>query len=112
MNYLELRDYVEQVRSSGQEVPDLDTQLVNKIATPVTCIVMVLVALPFAFRMGRRGALYGVGVAILLGISLFVVTAFFTTLGEVGALPALMAAWAPNLLFSLFSLYMFLGIRT
>ncbi|MEE2776269.1 MAG: LptF/LptG family permease [Acidobacteriota bacterium] len=112
MNYLELRDYIAQITSSGQEVPDLKTQLARKISTPVTCLVMVLVALPFAFRMGRRGALYGVGVAILLGITLFVITAFFSTLGEVGALPAWMAAWAPNVLFSLFSLYLFLGVRT
>ena len=112
MNYFELREYVHRIRSSGQWVPDLATQLQNKIATPVVCVVMVLVALPFAFRFGKRGALYGVGVAILLGIVLQVVIAFFTTLGEAAVLPPWIAAWGPNVLFSLLSLYLFLGVRT
>jgi LPS export ABC transporter permease LptG/LPS export ABC transporter permease LptF len=112
MNYLELREYVTRITASGQWVPDLATQLHNKIATPVVCLVMVLVALPFAFRLGRQGALYGVGIAILLGIVLQVVIAFFTTLGEAAVLPPWIAAWGPNLLFSLLSLYLFLGVRT
>jgi lipopolysaccharide export system permease protein len=112
MNYFELREYVRRIRSSGQWVPDLATQLHNKIATPVVCVVMVLVALPFAFRFGRQGALYGVGLAILLGIVLQVVIAFFTTLGEAAVLPPWIAAWGPNVLFSLLSLYLFLGVRT
>ena len=112
MNYFELREYVRRIRSSGQWVPDLATQLHNKIATPVVCVVMVLVALPFAFRFGRQGALYGVGLAILLGIVLQVVIAFFTTLGEAAVLPPWIAAWGPNVLFALLSLYLFLGVRT
>jgi LPS export ABC transporter permease LptG/LPS export ABC transporter permease LptF len=112
MNYLELRDYVRRITSSGQQVPDLETQLASKVSTPVVCLVMVFVALPFAFRLGRQGALYGVGVAVILAIVLYVVMAFFATLGEVGALPPQIAAWAPNALFGLLSLYLFLGIRT
>jgi LPS export ABC transporter permease LptG len=112
MNYFELREYVTRIQASGQWVPDLATQLHNKIATPVVCLVMVLVALPFAFRFGRQGALYGVGLAILLGIVLQVVIAFFTTLGEAAVLPPWIAAWGPNLLFSLLSVYLFLGVRT
>ena len=112
MDYFEFRDYVSRIKSSGQQVPDLETQLAAKVSTPTVSLVMVLVALPFAFRMGRRGALYGIGVAILLGIVLYVVIAFFSTLGEVGALPPAIAAWAPSLLFALFSLYLFLGVRT
>ena len=112
MNYFELRQYVTRITASGQWVPDLATQLHNKIATPVVCVVMVLVALPFAFRFGRQGALYGVGIAILLGIVLQVVIAFFTTLGEAAVLPPWIAAWGPNVLFALLSLYLFLGVRT
>jgi len=112
MNYFELREYVHRITASGQWVPDLATQLHNKVATPVVCVVMVLVALPFAFRFGRQGALYGVGLAILLGIVLQVVIAFFTTLGEAAVLPPWIAAWGPNVLFSLLSLYLFLGVRT
>ena len=40
------------------------------------------------------------------------VYAFFSTLGEVGALPALVAVWSPSVLFSLLSAYLFLGVRS
>ena len=79
---------------------------------PVICVVMALVALPFAFRMGKQGALYGIGLSLILGMVFYGVVAFFSTLGEAEKLPALVAVWSPNALFGLLALYMFLGIRT
>ena len=66
--------------------PELKVQLQSKIAYPAISLVMALVALPFAFRLGRQGALYGVGLSIVLGMVFLAIYAFFTTLGEAGAL--------------------------
>ena len=112
MNLWELRDYVKRLQASGQKVPRLEMQVYNKIAMPVVCLVMVLVALPFAFRLGRQGALSGIGIAIMVGVVLFAVLAIFSTLGETQTIPTLVAAWSPNLLFSLLSMYLFLGVRS
>jgi lipopolysaccharide export system permease protein len=78
----------------------------------VISLVMVLVALPFAFRLGRGGALYGIGVSIVLGFAYLAVFTFFTNLGEAGALPPALAVWSPNLLFAMFAGYLLLGVRT
>lgn len=112
MGYLELRRYVEEVEESGQSVPDLRVQLQSKIAYPTISLVMALVALPFAFRLGRQGALYGVGISIVLGMVFLAIYAFFTKMGEAGALPPAVAVWSPNLVFGLLSIYLFLGVRT
>ncbi len=112
MNRAELQRYVDTLRAAGEEVPDLEVQLHNKVAMPIVCLVMAFIALPFAFRLGRRGALYGIGVALVLGIAFYGVIAFFTTLGETAALPPLVAVWSPNVLFATLSLYLFLGVRT
>ena len=112
MDYGDLREYVQEVESSGQTVPELRVQLHSKIAYPVISLVMALVALPFAFRLGKQGALYGAGLSVVLGMLFYMVFAFFTTLGEAAALPPPVAVWAPNLLFSMFALYLFLGVRT
>ena len=112
MNYWDLRDYVERLQASGQKVPRLEMQVYNKIAMPVVSLVMVLVALPFAFRLGRQGALSGIGIAIMVGVVLFAVMAIFSTLGETQTIPTLVAAWSPNLLFALLSMYLFLGVRS
>ncbi len=112
MRYGELRDYVAELRASGQAIPELEVDLHSKIAFPVVSFVMGLVALPFAFRLGRRGALYGLGVAVVLGIVFLGVFAFFKTLGTAGALPPMVAVWSPSALFAMLSAYLFLGVRT
>lgn len=112
MRYGELKRYVEELEQSGQAVPELQVDLHNKIALPAISFVMALVALPFAFRLGRRGALYGVGLSLVLGMVLLGIFAFFSTLGQVGTLPPLVAVWAPALIFAALSGYLFLGVRT
>jgi LPS export ABC transporter permease LptF/LPS export ABC transporter permease LptG len=112
MRYAELKDYIRELRESGQPVPELQVRLENKIAFPVVSLVMALVALPFAFRLGRQGALYGLGVSVVLGMVFLGIFAFFTTLGEAGALPPIVAVWSPSAVFSILSVYLFLGVKT
>ena len=112
MRYSELKDYIEELRDSGQPVPELQVELQNKIAFPVVSLVMALVALPFAFRLGRQGALYGLGISVVLGIVFLGIFAFFTTLGEAGALPPAVAVWSPSAVFAVLSVYLFLGVKT
>jgi len=112
MGFTELRAYVKEVRDSGQAVPALEVALQDRVAFPFASLVMALVALPFAFRLERKGALYGLGLAIVLGICFLAVFAFFRTLGQVGTFPAAIAAWSPNVLFALLSAYLFLGVKS
>ena len=112
MRYGELKRYIRELVDSGQAVPDLEVELQNKIAYPVISLIMAIVALPFAFRLGRQGALYGVGLSIVLGMIFLIVFSFFTQLGKVGALPAAVAVWSPGAVFGILSAYLFLGVRT
>ena len=79
---------------------------------PDPLLKMGLVALPFAFRLGRRGALYGIGVGIMLGMVFVAAIAFGEVLGETGTLPPLLAVWSPAIAFALVSVYAFLGVET
>ncbi len=112
MTYGELRDYVDELRASGQSAPDLEVALYKKVSLPFASIVMSLVALPFSFRLGRRGTLYGVGLGVVLGMVFYSMLAFSSTLGETGALPPLLAVWSPNIAFIILSLYLLLGVRS
>jgi lipopolysaccharide export system permease protein len=112
MRYGELKDYIQELKESGQTVPELQVQLEEKIALPVASLIMSLVALPFAFRLGRQGALYGIGVSLVLGIAFMAIYAFFTKMGAAGALPPAVAVWSPAAVFSLLSGYLFLGVRS
>ncbi len=112
MSFAQLARYIDQVEASGQAVPELRVQLQSKVAYPAISLIMALVALPFAFRLGRQGALYGVGLSIVLGMVFLAIYAFFTTLGEAGALPPRIAVWSPNAVFGMVAVYLFLGVRT
>ena len=112
MRWRELQRYARRLKAGGYSTGDLETALYAKFSTPVLVPLMALLAVPFAFRIGRRGALAGVGVGLALGMGFLIATAFFTKLGDVGALPAILAAWSPNVLAATGAIYLLLRLRT
>jgi len=108
----ELQRKISDLSHSGFDVVDLRIELQGKIAFPLTCMVMVLVALPFSFSVGKRGALYGVAIGIALGLAYWGVQGLFGQMGRYEMLPPILAAWGPNLLFGAGGLYLFLHSRT
>jgi LPS export ABC transporter permease LptG len=112
MTYAQLRRYIGVLRESGYAAEELAVKLYAKTSWPAISIVMALIAMPFAFKIGKRGALYGIGIALVLGIVYWMVFALFTKFGEVGNLPPLLSAWAANILFALSAVYLFLHVET
>ena len=112
MTYAQLRRYLLTVRESGYAADALAVKLYEKTSWPALSLVMALIAMPFAFRMGKRGALYGIAIALVLGIVYWIVFALFVKFGEVGNLPPLLATWTANILFGLAAGYMFLNVET
>jgi LPS export ABC transporter permease LptG len=112
MRFRELQRHARRLRSNGYPTADLDTALYAKISGPLLLPLMALLAVPFAFRIGRRGTLAGVGVGLLIGIGFLIATAFFTKVGEVGALPPALAAWSPNILALTAGTWLLLRLKT
>jgi LPS export ABC transporter permease LptG len=112
MTVAELQRKIEDLQQSGFDVLDLKIQLQSKIAFPLTCLVMVLVGLPFSFSVGKRGALYGVAMGIAIGLAYWGLIGLFEQMGRYEMLPPMLAAWGPNLLFGAGGLYLFLTSRT
>jgi LPS export ABC transporter permease LptG len=112
MTFAQLRRYIETIRRSGYAAEELTVKLYAKTSWPFISVVMALIALPFAFKMGRRGALYGFFIALVLGITYWAVFSIFTKFGEVGNLPGLLSAWSANILFAIAAIYLFLNVET
>ncbi len=108
MNYDELRNYIRDLQQSGFDVVRLRVQLQKKIAFPLITLVMAVLALPFALSAGRRGALTGVAVALLITVGYYVTAGLFEAMGNVSQLPPLIAAWMPDVIFGLAGGYMIL----
>jgi LPS export ABC transporter permease LptG len=112
MTYAQLSRYIQTLYESGYAADSLAVRLYEKTSWPAVSLVMALIAMPFAFKMGKRGALYGIGLALILGIIYWMLFAVFMKFGEVGNLPPLLSAWAANILFAIAAVYMFLHVET
>ncbi len=112
MSYGQLKAYVARLSASGADVVPHMVALQRKIAFPFVTVIMTLLAIPFAVTTGRRGALDGIGVGIVLAIVYWTTFILFTAIGSGGLLPPLLAAWASNILFGAAAGYMILKVRT
>jgi lipopolysaccharide export LptBFGC system permease protein LptF len=112
MTYQELRDYIRRSRASGFSIIEEEVNLQGKLAFPAVTLVMTALAVPFAVTTGRRGALYGIGLAIILSVAYWLLTAFFLAAGKAGLLPPALAAWSTNILFLAAAGYLVLTVRT
>ncbi len=112
MTYGELRDHVRDIRGLGFDARRPQVDLAFKLAFPWVALVMTLLGLPFAFAMGKRGALVGIAVSLGISIVYWIMLGVFRSLGYVGVLSAPLAAWGPNVLFGLLGGWLFLRVRT
>ena len=79
-----------------------DAGLAHKISGPSSTVLMPLLAAVAAFGLARSGqVLLRACVGMALGFAYFVADNFSLAMGNVGAYPPVVAAWAPFLLFLL-----------
>ena len=112
MNFRELRDYILVLTQSGFDTVRLEVQLHKKFSFPAFAFIMGLLAVPFAFLTGNRGALAGVTVSIGIAIVYWSVNALFEQMGNVSQLPPEVAAWSPDVVFALAGAYFLLRLRS
>lgn len=112
MNYRELEARIEDVGALGYDATRLRVDLASKVSFPFAVVIMTLLGIPFAFSMGRRGTLVGIGVGAAIAIVYWVAIGVFRSLGYAGMLTVFLAAWGPNLIFGLLGLYGILRLRT
>jgi LPS export ABC transporter permease LptG/LPS export ABC transporter permease LptF len=112
MTFVQLREYITKLRAGGANVVPQMVALQRKIAFPFVTIVMTVLAVPFAVTTGRRGAMYGVGIGIVLAITYWIAMSVSGALGAGGVMSPILAAWAPNILFGAVAAYLVLTVRT
>jgi len=87
------------------------TKLYGRLAAPWTCLVVVLIAIPFGAASGRRNLFFGVAGGIFICFTFFVLQQAGLALGLGGRLPPWLAAWLPNLIFGIAGFWMTARVR-
>jgi len=112
MDYEELHNYIQDLQQSGFDTVRLKVQLQKKLAFPLITLVMAVLAVPFAAQSRRGGALAGVATALGIAVVYWVTAGLFEAMGNANQLPALLAAWAPDVIFALAGGYLLLRVPT
>ena len=112
LSFRQLGNYIQDLRNAGFDVSTLTVQWYVKIAFPLIAPVSMLLAIPYALRVGARGAISGVAVGLALGIAYWSLARLLQAMGGVGQMPPPFAAFAPDLMFYFLGMYFFFKMPT
>jgi lipopolysaccharide export system permease protein len=97
----ELLRFAQDPEQGNRPVNVYETWMHKRLATPFVVFLMILLSAPVAQGFQRQRSLgLELSVGMGLGFLFFVTDGLLLALGEAGALPAALAAWAPMMLFA------------
>jgi lipopolysaccharide export system permease protein len=97
-----LDEAIGDLEKSGRPTKALEGALWHKLSGPLSSVLMPLLGAVAAFGIARSGKLFVRAViGMALGFAYFVADNFALAMGNLGAYPPFLAAWAPFLLFLL-----------
>ena len=102
LSFVKLRDAIADLKGAGRPTKALEGSLWHKLSGPLSAMLMPLLGAVAAFGLARSGQLFiRAVVGMALGFAYFVADNFALAMGNLGAYPPFLAAWAPFLLFLL-----------
>lgn len=108
MNSIGLFKYIRHLRANNQDSQKFEIVFWRKVFYPLSCLVMVVLALPFAYLHFRSGGIAGhVFAGVVVGISFFLLNNMFGYIGTLNHWQPWLASALPSLLYSLASLSAF-----
>jgi lipopolysaccharide export system permease protein len=97
-----LRAAINDLSDAGRPTKALEGSMWHKLSGPLSALLMPLLGAIAAFGLARSGKLFVRAViGMALGFAYFVADNFALAMGNLGAYPPFLAAWAPFLLFFL-----------
>ena len=108
MTLAELARYVAEIESEGYDSTHYRVDFHGRIAFPFTSLIMALLGIGVALYQGKKGGIaVGVAVSVALAFIYFLTFQLVLSIGYTGTLQPMLAAWMPNILFGIASMYIF-----
>jgi lipopolysaccharide export system permease protein len=82
------------------------TQWHYRMALPVSCLLYVMIAIPFCFYVTRRPRGGAMAITMIVTILHVLISSVALALGEAGNMTPMLAAWLPVVLFAIFGVWM------
>ncbi|MDO8249377.1 MAG: LPS export ABC transporter permease LptG [Rhodoferax sp.] len=108
MSTIDLFEYIRHLIANGQSAQRYEIEFWKKVFYPLSCLVMVVLALPFAYLHFRSGGIsaYVFG-GVMAGISFFLLNNVFGYIGNLQNWQPWLTAALPGMIYSLLSLTAF-----
>lgn len=108
MTTIALFQFIQHLQDNGQAAQKYEIEFWRKVFYPLSCLVMIVLALPFAYLHFRSGGItaYVFG-GVMAGISFFLLNNVFGYIGTLQSWWPWLAAAAPGLLYTALSLSAF-----
>jgi len=108
MSTIDLFKYIQHLQNNAQTAQRYEIEFWKKVFYPLSCLVMVVLALPFAYLHFRSGSItsYVFG-GVLAGISFFLLNNVFGYIGNLQSWQPWLTAALPGLIYSVISLTAF-----
>jgi lipopolysaccharide export system permease protein len=108
MRTIDLFTYIQHLQDNGQNALRYEIEFWKKVFYPLSCLVMVILALPFAYLHMRSGGISAyVFAGVMIGISFFMMNNVSVYVGNLQQWQPWLAAAAPGLLYTAVSLTAF-----
>jgi len=112
MNISQLKKYIDYLKKNRSDPKRFEAKLYYKYSFPFSSLIMVLIAIPFSFKMGKKGTLFGIGIAVGISMIFWGIFGISSAMGASGVLSPFISAFAPIIIFSILSLWLFINIKT
>ena len=105
MATLDLFQFIRHLNTNGQSAQKYEIEFWRKVFYPLSCLVMVVLSLPFAYLHFRSGGIAGyVFGGVMAGISFFLLNNVFGYAGNLQNWSPWLTAAAPGMIYSVLSL--------
>ena len=98
MTIKELKQCIKLLKQEFVVTNVYEVELHQRLAIPMASFVFALIGTPLGLQPHRSSSSIGLGISIIIIFIYYAIMMVATALGQGGTIPALLAAWLPNLL--------------
>ncbi len=107
MNYFELRDHILGLKARGAEgIKAYEVEMHQRMAAPAAILILTLIGAALSSRKVRGGIGMHLGIGITIAFSYILFMQISKSFAISGDLSPALAAWIPNLIFSIIGIYL------
>lgn len=108
MNNTELMAYIERQRTRGLgNIKAFESEYYTRIANSFAAYILTLIGVTLSARKVRGGTGANLGIGIALSAAYVLFSTFSTSFSVNGSMPAVLAAWLPNIVFAFIAAYLY-----